>query len=81
MTNILVEGGAEVHGSFRDAEEIDEAHVFIAPMLVGGAAAKSAVGGRGVDRLASALRMAEWEMDRVGADLYFHGRRSSGLEQ
>src|SRR5262245_22463526 len=39
MTNVLIEGGAEVLGSFLDADAIDEVHVFVAPLLVGGAEA------------------------------------------
>src|SRR5260370_1361222 len=45
MTNILVEGGAEVLGSFLDARAIDEIHVAIAPRLVGGGGARTAIGG------------------------------------
>ena len=41
MTNVLVEGGGRVLGSLLDARQIDEVHVFIAPKLVGGAAAPS----------------------------------------
>src|SRR5262245_10198112 len=40
-TNLLVEGGSEVLGSFLDAGAIDEVHVFIAAMLVGGRDAKT----------------------------------------
>ena len=48
MTNLLVEGGAGVHGNFLDAGAVDEVHVFIAPRLAGGATALTPVGGRGV---------------------------------
>jgi diaminohydroxyphosphoribosylaminopyrimidine deaminase / 5-amino-6-(5-phosphoribosylamino)uracil reductase len=73
MTNVLIEGGAEVLGSFRDAGAIDEVHVFIAPLLVGGIDAKGPVGGQGLDRLADAARLDEWQMERIGDDLYWHG--------
>src|SRR5260221_121133 len=46
-TNVLVEGGAAVFGAFRDANLIDEVHVFIARTLIGGAAALSPVAGTG----------------------------------
>ena len=36
MTNILVEGGGRVLGSFLDSGEVDAAEVFIAPILEGG---------------------------------------------
>lgn len=75
LTNILVEGGAEVLGSFLDAAEIDEVHVFVAPMFVGGGAAKGPVAGLGVARLADALRLASWSVERLEPDLFLHGWR------
>jgi diaminohydroxyphosphoribosylaminopyrimidine deaminase/5-amino-6-(5-phosphoribosylamino)uracil reductase len=73
MTNILVEGGAAVLGSFLDAAAIDEVHVFIAPRLAGGAEAKTPIGGRGVDRMAETLNLAECRVERVDEDVYLHG--------
>jgi diaminohydroxyphosphoribosylaminopyrimidine deaminase/5-amino-6-(5-phosphoribosylamino)uracil reductase len=75
MTNVLVEGGAETLGRFRDAGEIDEVHAFVAPKLLGGAAAPSPVGGSGVVRLSEAWELAEWTVERVGDDVLIHGRR------
>src|SRR5262249_52795236 len=36
MTNVLVEGGAAVFGSFLAAGLVDEFHVFVAPKMFGG---------------------------------------------
>jgi diaminohydroxyphosphoribosylaminopyrimidine deaminase/5-amino-6-(5-phosphoribosylamino)uracil reductase len=44
-TNLLVEGGAAILGSFFNDDLVDEAHVFIAPKIVGDG--KNAVLGRG----------------------------------
>jgi diaminohydroxyphosphoribosylaminopyrimidine deaminase/5-amino-6-(5-phosphoribosylamino)uracil reductase len=74
-SNVLVEGGGGVLGSFRDAGAIDEVHVFIAPRLAGGAEAHSAMAGRGVAKIAEALRLAEWRFEDVAGDLYVHGWR------
>jgi diaminohydroxyphosphoribosylaminopyrimidine deaminase/5-amino-6-(5-phosphoribosylamino)uracil reductase len=74
MTNVLIEGGAEVLGSFLDAGELDEAHVYIAPILVGGPA-KGPFGGRGIDLVAAAMQFEQWDVRRVEGDLYWHGRR------
>jgi diaminohydroxyphosphoribosylaminopyrimidine deaminase/5-amino-6-(5-phosphoribosylamino)uracil reductase len=73
MTNILVEGGAAVLGSFLDAAAIDEVHVFIAPRLAGGAEAKTPIGGRGVDRIAETLHLAECHVEQVDGDVFLHG--------
>jgi diaminohydroxyphosphoribosylaminopyrimidine deaminase/5-amino-6-(5-phosphoribosylamino)uracil reductase len=65
---LLVEGGAEVHGAFLDAGLVDRVVVFIAPMLLGGRAAPSAVGGRGLPLTRSA-RLHDLTVRPVGADL------------
>jgi diaminohydroxyphosphoribosylaminopyrimidine deaminase/5-amino-6-(5-phosphoribosylamino)uracil reductase len=76
MTNVLVEGGSEVLGSMRDAGEIDEVHVFVAPRLAGGRDAKSPIAGQGIDRIADAVPLAGWKIDAIDGDVYLHGWRS-----
>jgi diaminohydroxyphosphoribosylaminopyrimidine deaminase/5-amino-6-(5-phosphoribosylamino)uracil reductase len=75
FTNLLVEGGATVLGSFLDAGSIDAVHVFIAPILAGGANALSPVGGVGVDKIAGALRLTGVDVRIVDGDVYVHGQR------
>jgi diaminohydroxyphosphoribosylaminopyrimidine deaminase/5-amino-6-(5-phosphoribosylamino)uracil reductase len=75
MTNVLVEGGAEVLGSFVDAGVVDEVHVFIAPKMVGGLAARSPVAGEGVDKLAGALALTSCRVETVGNDVLLTGWR------
>jgi diaminohydroxyphosphoribosylaminopyrimidine deaminase/5-amino-6-(5-phosphoribosylamino)uracil reductase len=75
MTNILVEGGAGVLGSFLDAGEIDEVHVFIAPRLAGGVEARSPIAGAGVERIAEAMALAEWQVEMIEGDVFLHGWR------
>jgi diaminohydroxyphosphoribosylaminopyrimidine deaminase/5-amino-6-(5-phosphoribosylamino)uracil reductase len=73
MTNVLVEGGAGVHGAFVDAGEVDEVHVFVAPLLLGGAGPGS-VGGSGFDRVADGFRFGPMTWTPVGGDVYGRGR-------
>jgi diaminohydroxyphosphoribosylaminopyrimidine deaminase/5-amino-6-(5-phosphoribosylamino)uracil reductase len=79
MTNVLVEGGAAVLGSFLDARAVDEVHVFIAPRLAGGGQALSPVGGVGVEKMADGLALAGWTTATIGGgpapDVYLHGWR------
>ncbi len=75
MTNVLVEGGSQVLGSFRDAGEIDEVHAFIAPKLAGGTAALPAMAGRGCETIAQALPLWQWYVETIESDLYVHGWR------
>lgn len=73
LTNLLVEGGAEVFGAFADARLIDEFHVFVAPTLIGGSGALSPVGGRGATDMRGAWPLASWQQRAVGRDVYLHG--------
>lgn len=75
FTNVLVEGGGAVLGAFLDAGAIDEVHVFIAPCLAGGAEARTPIGGKGVDRIAEALRLTEMRLEVVDGDVLLHGWR------
>ena len=75
MTNVLVEGGAAVLGSFFDARAVDEVHVFIAPRLIGGAEARTPIAGRGVERMGEALALKEWQVEQVEGDLLVQGWR------
>jgi diaminohydroxyphosphoribosylaminopyrimidine deaminase/5-amino-6-(5-phosphoribosylamino)uracil reductase len=74
MTNVLVEGGGRLLGSLLDARQIDEVHVFIAPTLVGGEAARGPIAGEGVDDLSAALSLEALQVRQVGSDTYICGR-------
>ena len=74
MTNVLVEGGCRVLGSFLDSRQIDEVHVYLGPKLFGGASALGPVGGDGVARLQEALAFEPLELQRLGDDILVHGR-------
>lgn len=54
LTNLFVEGGGDVLGAFHDAGLLDEYHVFVAPKIIGGAAAKSPLGGIGTEQVIAA---------------------------
>lgn len=59
MTNVLVEGGGHVLGSFFDQGLADEYHIYIAPLLIGGGGAPGPLGARGVRHVARALRVPD----------------------
>jgi diaminohydroxyphosphoribosylaminopyrimidine deaminase / 5-amino-6-(5-phosphoribosylamino)uracil reductase len=75
MSNVLVEGGADTLGRFRDAGEIDEVHAFVAPRVFGGSAAPSPVGGHGIAALNEAWNLTDWQVERLGDDLMVRGMR------
>lgn len=57
MTNILVEGGGLVLGTFLDAGAVDEVDVYIAPMIEGGDHLRTPVRGDGRLLMAQAARL------------------------
>jgi diaminohydroxyphosphoribosylaminopyrimidine deaminase / 5-amino-6-(5-phosphoribosylamino)uracil reductase len=74
MTNVLVEGGGRLLGALFDLRAVDEVHVFIAPKIAGGAAARSPVGGAGIAQMADALALRDITIEEAGGDVYVHGR-------
>jgi len=73
ITSVLVEGGGILLGSLFDGGLVDKVVAFIAPIIIGGEEAKTAVGGRGVDRVADALRLERVCMERFGDDMVVSG--------
>jgi diaminohydroxyphosphoribosylaminopyrimidine deaminase/5-amino-6-(5-phosphoribosylamino)uracil reductase len=71
---LLVEGGPTVHGSFNDAELVDEVALFIAPFIIGGSG-PSAVAGRGIASLEAAKRLVFEDIERYGDDLEIRALR------
>jgi diaminohydroxyphosphoribosylaminopyrimidine deaminase / 5-amino-6-(5-phosphoribosylamino)uracil reductase len=65
---VLVEGGAQVHGAFLEAGLVDAVAIFVAPALLGGREAPSAIAGPGRP-LPEALRLADLSVRTVGPDL------------
>jgi diaminohydroxyphosphoribosylaminopyrimidine deaminase/5-amino-6-(5-phosphoribosylamino)uracil reductase len=78
MTNVLVEGGGRLLGTFLDARLIDEVHVFVAPKLLGGSDAPGPLAGRGIELLSDALPIEALQSEQLGPDLYLHGRVGAG---
>lgn len=74
LTNVLVEGGGHVLGSFFDAAAVDEVHVFLAAKLVGGQTAPTPLGGAGLARMSDAWSLEAPAVERLGEDVYVHGR-------
>lgn len=74
MTNVLIEGGSQLLGSFFDLRHVDEVHAFFAPKLAGGAAAPTAIGGAGVPTMAQVRHLGDPILREVDGDLYWQGR-------
>jgi diaminohydroxyphosphoribosylaminopyrimidine deaminase/5-amino-6-(5-phosphoribosylamino)uracil reductase len=71
---VLLEGGPHLAGAFLDAGEIDEVRLFLAPLLLGGSAARDPLEGEGVERISEALRALTLDCVRVGDDVLITAR-------
>ena len=74
IQSLLIEGGAELSGTLVAAGAVDRLAWFLAPMLIGGRDAPSAVGGAGAPTLALAPRLSGVATERVGEDILVTGR-------
>ncbi len=74
IQSLLLEGGPHLAGSFLEADEVDEARMFVAPLLIGGAKAKAAVEGMGVQEIAHARRPIAVETERIEDDVLITAR-------
>ena len=70
---MLVEGGGGIAGAFIDAGMVNKVTFFVAPVIIGGREALTAVGGVGAEKMASALRLEEVEITQCGSDVEVTG--------
>jgi len=73
ILSLLVEGGGELLGAFYDLGLVDKVQAILAPIIIGGKEAPTAVGGRGAHRMADALRLCEVTVERLGEDVLITG--------
>jgi diaminohydroxyphosphoribosylaminopyrimidine deaminase/5-amino-6-(5-phosphoribosylamino)uracil reductase len=74
VTALMLEGGPHLAGAFFDAGEIDEARLFVAPLLLGGRSARDPLEGEGVGRIADAMRAISIEAATSGDDVLLTAR-------
>jgi len=74
ISSILLEGGPHLAGAFLDAGEIDELRFFLAPLIVGGRAARDPLEGEGAERIAGAVQAGGLACESIGDDLLVRAR-------
>ena len=73
VTSLLVEGGSTLLGAFFDMGLVDKVVTFIAPVIIGGKEAVTAVGGLGSSTLAHAMRLRDVEVQQFDDDVMVTG--------
>jgi diaminohydroxyphosphoribosylaminopyrimidine deaminase / 5-amino-6-(5-phosphoribosylamino)uracil reductase len=74
VQSLLLEGGPHLAGTFLEAEEIDEARMFVAPLLAGGREARAAIEGEGVELIGEAIRAVDVDVERIDDDVLITAR-------
>lgn len=72
IDSLLLEGGEALNGSFVAQGLVDEYYIFIAPKILGGQDAKTAVGGAGCASMADAQDLDIRSVEQIGPDLLIH---------
>ncbi|MEA2403474.1 MAG: diaminohydroxyphosphoribosylaminopyrimidine deaminase [Thermoleophilaceae bacterium] len=74
VQSVLLEGGPHLAGAFFDAGEVDEARVFVAPLLAGGLRARGALDGQGVTAIDHARRAISTHVEQIDGDVLIAAR-------
>jgi diaminohydroxyphosphoribosylaminopyrimidine deaminase / 5-amino-6-(5-phosphoribosylamino)uracil reductase len=73
LQSVLVEGGTEVAGAFRDAGLIDKLTLMMSPRIIGGNEAPLAFGGKGASSIEEAMPLKDVSVERRGEDIEITG--------
>ena len=73
ITSVLVEGGGQIHFSMLSAGFVDKVYGFIAPKIIGGANALTAVEGVGFEKLSDAVALKNFTAEKIGEDILLSG--------
>ena len=76
VRRLLCEGGGEINGALFRAGLVDELHVTVCPIIIGGQGAPTVADGAGVARLAEAARLELTSRRRIGDEMFLCYRRA-----
>ena len=73
IQSVLLEGGPSLAGLFLDTGLVNKITFFVAPMIIGGQDAPSAIGGDGAETISEALQLENVRVEQRGRDLEITG--------
>ena len=73
ITSVLVEGGSTLIGSIIDEGLADKIVAFVAPIIIGGENAITAIAGKGVDKMVNSIKLKRIDVKRFGQDIMISG--------
>ena len=74
VQSLMLEGGPHLAGAFMDAGELDEARVFVAPLIAGGTESRVALEGEGVALIGDAPRALAQTVETIDGDVLIQAR-------
>lgn len=74
IDSLLLEGGGTLNAAFLEAGCVDEIWAFIAPKIIGGAAAKTPISGKGIDLMSEAINLHNIEIQNINEDILIKGK-------
>lgn len=69
VTSVLIEGGGTTHASAFEAGIVDKVMFFVAPKIIGGREAVSAVEGLGIEQMSDAIMLKDMTATPLGQDI------------
>ena len=73
ITTVMIEGGSKLLGYVFDHHLVDKVLAFVAPIIIGGEEARTAVSGRGVEKVAGALQLKDIKIVKFDNELLISG--------
>ncbi len=81
IMTLLVEGGSEVNASFMKEQAFQRLIIYVAPKLIGGKTAPTAIGGRGLGKMSEALSLKFEKVEMLGPDIKITASPAKGCEE
>ncbi|MFZ4520596.1 MAG: bifunctional diaminohydroxyphosphoribosylaminopyrimidine deaminase/5-amino-6-(5-phosphoribosylamino)uracil reductase RibD [Bacteroidales bacterium] len=73
IDSVMIEGGSTLAFAALQEGMVDKVITFIAPKILGGATAPTAVGGTGISKMEDAINLRNLRMKKIGSDLMLEG--------